>query len=89
MVACVAVLALAYANRQNPDTDIFFIYAMLALTFPSGLTVAALFAVLGAYGIAVPGGFVGSLILWPLLVFVGYIQWFALVPRLARRVRGA
>jgi hypothetical protein len=93
LIACVAALVFAYANRQYADTDILFAYAMLALTFPSGLIVAAalaaLFAALDTFGIAVPGSFATSLAIWPLLVAIGYVQWFALVPRLFRRVRGA
>jgi len=81
------VLIFAYLNRQQVDADILFAYAMLSLTFPGGLLVAAVFAVLGLFGIDAPGGFIGSLIAWPLFVCVGYAQWFILVPRLVRWVR--
>ena len=90
--ACLAVLAIAVAGRELPDTDIVVAYAMLILSFPVGYVVAVLFGAVGyalyeALGIVMPGGFGSNAVYISAFAIAGYVQWFIVVPWLYRKLR--
>jgi hypothetical protein len=92
-LACVAVLLITvtkYDGAAESDIGIFLVWAMLVLTFPIGLLVAALFTALviaqEELGIQtidlIQSSYVGFAVLWLVFVFAGYWQWFHFVPKL-------
>ena len=92
MLLCFAVLVFAYVQRSIHDTDIAFGYIMLFLTFPSGYVLAVIFgflfyALYEAWGTVVAGGFFTNFVAWLMLVTVGYLQWFTLIPWCYRKVK--
>jgi hypothetical protein len=94
LAACAALLVYTFLQRNThePDIDLTFTLAMLALTFPIGFVLGALggFMFLFLYkalGIVVPGGFLANAILWIFYVAAGYFQWFVLIPWLYRKAR--
>ena len=95
-LACVAVLLITIIKHDGAaesDIGIFLAWAMLTLTFPIGLLVAALFAALviaqEELGIQTVGwiqsSYVDLALLWFVFVVAGYWQWFYLVPKLWNR----
>jgi hypothetical protein len=94
LLACVGVIAVAIAGREQRDTDIVVAYAMLLLAFPSAYVVVFVFGLVAqalhaSFGIIVPGGVAPNVATVLILGGIGYAQWFILVPWLYRRVRGA
>jgi hypothetical protein len=79
-----------YDGAAESDIGIFLVWAMLVLTFPIGLLVAALFTALviaqEELGIQtidlIQSSYVGFALLWLVFVFAGYWQWFHFVPKL-------
>lgn len=97
IVACTGVLSItlwSYAPGPSSDIGVFFIWTMLALTFPVGLCVALLVSALVEvsnwlglpYLDQIPNT-AGFVFLWLGLVAAGYLQWFRAVPWLWRRVK--
>ena len=92
LAACLAVLAITiYAGRTSPnDIGLFFLAAMIVLTFPSGLIVIGIIALLASFaqGVldAVPAA-LGWPLTWILMVSLGYVQWFIAVPMVVARLR--
>ena len=92
--ACLAVLAYTYIERNTSEWSVFFFFLMMiVLTFPSGypfvvLVFGPVFRFLMAHEIYFLNerGFIPYLIDWSLFVTVGYVQWFVLIPWLARRL---
>ena len=85
--ACLAVLIVSYVERNTSEWGMAQFLLMMVLTFPAGYV----FAVLGfdpidkllmAHGYQ--SGFIPLLIDWLLLGAAGYLQWFVLIPWLAR-----
>jgi len=92
-VGCLAVLVDGYIERNTPEWGMVLALLMIVLTFPAGyafdvLVFAPVFRFLMAHGIYFLNqrGFVPILISWLFFVAVGYLQWFVLIPWLARRL---
>jgi hypothetical protein len=75
------------------DAEESFFLLMVMLTFPSGFLLAAsldiLFGLLGKAGVYVPGNYVFYIVLWLLFAFIGYVQWFVIVPWIIRKFKKA
>jgi hypothetical protein len=88
----ITLLASSPTGGRN-DIGLFFIGCMIVLTFPSGLGIIGLAALLievqsrtGVMTIGVIGSnYFGFIFLWTLLVSIGYLQWFVLLPWLWRK----
>jgi hypothetical protein len=99
LVMCCAVLAFtlyAYAPGPRSDAGILFAGAMSALTFPSGLLVSGVIAMLATVNdgdlpapISDVPPWVGFTVLWLAFCAVGYLQWFRLIPWLWRKLRSS
>lgn len=94
--ACASVLAITlwtYSPGPNSDIGGLFVWAMLALTFPLGLIVAALVAAVVALSesatfdpMSYVPNLVGFTLLWLAFYAVGYWQWFRVIPWLWRHI---
>ncbi len=92
LAACLAVLLLAYIQREIHDTDVAFAYLMIYLTFPLGYALGVLvgfvfMVIYYLFGVEVPGGFLSNLCVWIFLVLTGYFQWFVLVPWIYQQIK--
>ncbi|MFT3664281.1 hypothetical protein [Piscinibacter sp.] len=97
LVLCCAVLSLTlYAYEPGPRSDagVLFAWAMLALTFPSGLLVSGSIAILANINdgtllalINDAPPWIGFTILWLAFCAIGYLQWFRLIPWFWRKLR--
>ncbi|WP_367299684.1 hypothetical protein [Hafnia alvei] len=84
-----------YDGTNNSDIEIFLSYSMLVLSFPSGLIVSAfLSGAIYLIALMVDGDLNGLevnyfylVIEWGILFFVGYIQWFYVIPILYRKLQ--
>lgn len=93
LLAC-AMIFLATIYLYDPQTgkDIVpvFLWAMIFLTFPSGILTASFSAllVMGADSeFLLPiSSTVGLSALWFAFVLIGYVQWFFLIPWLWRKI---
>jgi len=93
LIACLAVLIDGFIERNTSEWDTVFLISMTVLTFPAGYAfdVLVFFPVFRflmdheTYFLN-QRGFIPLLILWPFFVAVGYLQWFVLIPWLARRL---
>jgi len=93
LILKMTLMAVSPAGSES-DIGLFFFGCMLVLTFPSGLGIVALVALLvelqsrtGLSTVALVGSNpVGFVLMWLALVAAGYWQWFWLVPRLRRFV---
>jgi len=96
IVLCAVVLGMTeYVLWQSPqahDVSLFFLGAMIVLTFPSGLLLLALVALLTLTDFTrgvldwLSSALIGHLVIWAAMVALGYLQWFVWIPRLAKRV---
>jgi len=93
LIACLAVLVASYIERNTSEWGMVVHLLMIVLTFPSGyafdvFVFAPVFRFLMAHEIFFLNerGFIPYLIAWSFFVAVGYLQWFVLVPWLARRL---
>ena len=97
LAACAVVLAMTiYASLPAPtpnDIGLFFLGCMIVLTFPSGLLVLGLVALLvklqaftGPFLDFVQPAIVGLALVWVGMVVVGYFQWFVFVPWVMKRL---
>jgi len=82
---CLVVLAFVLAAGRNPEEGIFFVYAMLALTFPIGFAAAYLQGLSSLllerfFGYVIPYDPIANIATWVLFVAFGYLQWFVLLP---------
>jgi len=100
LAACVVTLAItAYASLPEPaasDIGLFFLGCMIVLTFPSGLLVLGIVALLvelqaftGPFLDFLRPSIVGLALVWVGMVVIGYYQWFVVVPWVAKRIRTA
>jgi hypothetical protein len=91
LVLCGGCLALV---PLKPDGGILFVFPLLLLTFPAGFAGEMVFARLydlagksfgweALEGMPATISYVGAL--WVLMVGAGYLQWFVLVPWIARK----
>lgn len=90
LVASLVPLFLESARAPDGDSGVAEmmgafggLLALAVLTFPVGIVPVLLWWLLVWNGIATPFEGVGALL--PVFIAVGYLQWFVLVPRLARR----
>ena len=90
--AFLALLAslLAYDGKPNSDADLLLGYAMLTLSFPLGLVLAAALSLLGQIAYAITGyvfttSYASIAVTWLLFFIAGYLQWFVLLPWLWRK----
>lgn len=92
VVLTVAVLIVSLMNLGDDAgeaTGTFLAYTMLILSFPLGLVVYAIFAVVlyvihSNTGAALPFGTAYVLLFWSLIFLAGYVQWFVLLPLLKK-----
>jgi hypothetical protein len=92
LIACVAVLWLTLATyvprTKEGDAAVFFALTMTLLTFPSGLIVIGLAAILSMSGEqALLNSQLYIVVFWALLVCIGYSQWFVFIPKFVQRIR--
>lgn len=90
----ILIVALIKYEPQG-DIIIFLIYAMMLLSFPSGLLASLAAALIGyllyrlnidiAYSDS--GGYVEIVLTWLMFFIAGYWQWFIFFPRLWKNVR--
>ena len=90
----VLLVALYLFNGQpNSDIDVFLIWSMLVLSFPSSVVCAFIFTG-GAYVLyqttemTVATTYLSILFIWAVFFSVGYWQWFVLIPDLVSKFRG-
>jgi len=93
LIACVAVLVQSYIERNTSEQGMVLSFFMIGLTFPSGyafvlFVFAPIFKFLEAQEVHFLNerGFTPLLIVWLLFGTVGYLQWFVLIPWLARKL---
>lgn len=86
LALCLAVLVFGFVQRDVHDMPIAFTWFLLLLSFPLGAgAVVFLGAALGSSGLQY-FPFWSEVPLWLAAVVVGYLQWFVLVPALARKI---
>ena len=92
LIAIAALVAslLLFDGRTNSDVDILLGYAMLALSFPLGMVLAAMLSVFARLlfeteGFVFTTSYLWLIVEWLLLFVVGYLQWFTLLPWLWRK----
>ena len=78
-------LVVTYNPTANRDNDIVLLYALLALTFPTGLVVAALYALVGytlevRFAAHLPVGRLAMMVGCVVFLTAGYLQWFVVFP---------
>lgn len=92
LIALLALLAslVAYDGTPNSDADLLLAYAMLSLSFPSGLVIAISLGLLGQIAYAITGyvfttSYASIAVDWLIAFVAGYVQWFVLLPWLWRK----
>jgi hypothetical protein len=98
LVCCLVLGASLWLYAPGPQSDaiVLFAWAMLALSFPTGLAVSIVVSVVLfaadaanlADGIHVPV-WLGLPLVWLAFCAAGYFQWFVAIPWLWRRYRSA
>jgi len=78
-------LVVTYNPTSNRDNDIVLGYALLTLTFPSGLAVAMLYALVGyllerVFSLPLPIGRLPMILDCIVFLTAGYVQWFVILP---------
>ena len=99
LLVCTAVLIASlwlYAPGARSDALVLFAWAMVALSFPTGLSVSVVLAVVLVAADALnanPGTsmpwWLGTLLVWLAYCVAGYFQWFMALPWLWQRYRAA
>jgi hypothetical protein len=89
---CLAVLGItSYGSGrpENRDNILVLTWAMFVLAFPSSFLFVLVYARLGRMMPDKPAlaGYVTFFVTWLGFFFLGYLQWFVLVPSLIRRFR--
>ena len=95
LISCLLVLAITLGlHAPGPQTDIMpaFLWMMVALSFPSGLIVAGMWALvivvldgLGWSSALTDSAAVGIAMVWVSISAAGYWQWFHACPWLWQR----
>lgn len=85
-------LVVTYNPTANRDNDIVLLYALLALTFPTGLVVAALYALVGytlevLFSVPLPVGRFALIVDCVVFLIAGYLQWFVVFPSIWTALR--
>ena len=98
VVCSVAVIITTLINVSNPsgvnDIGVFFVYAMLFLSFPVSILIAGfltcLVIVQDRFGVGVlsliESRSLGFSLMWFLFFVVGYLQWFVFLPFVWQRL---
>jgi len=89
VAACVGLLVFGYVQQHIPDMPVAFTWLMIYLTFPVGMAGAALVGIASSFlsEAGVPYHPFWHLIpFWLVLVVLGYLQWFVVLPILVRKV---
>ncbi len=88
LVASVSAFVLHRLLEVEPDGGAMWLVeaAMIALSFPCG-PIAMLFILMGVEGLSESTD-LSWLLDWSTLLFVGYIQWFWVLPELCRYLDG-
>jgi hypothetical protein len=82
VLACVWILVLALHHRRDMgDMWEAEFWVMMGLSFPSGWLFPYMLKFIGGSRIT---GLQGIFIIWVPLFVLGYLQWFVLVPAIAR-----
>lgn len=81
-----------FDNRPNSDIEVFLIWSMLLLSFPSGLLIIFLFAGISYFlyhffSVVIVTSYAELLLSWFTFSIVGYLQWFKLIPHLVAKWR--
>src|SRR4051812_29622854 len=81
---------LLFEGKPNSDADILLGYAMLALSFPLGVALAAGLSLLARLlfettGYVFTTSYASMSVAWLALFVVGYLQWFVFLPWLWKR----
>ena len=79
-----------YDGKPNSDADLLLGYAMLTLSFPLSLVLAAALSLLGHIAYATTGyvfttSYASIAVSWLVFFIAGYMQWFLLMPWLWRK----
>jgi hypothetical protein len=82
----------AYQGNSDWKTEEYLALEMMVLSFPASFLVAAGLilagATVGLFGLALPpSSKIEMTVTWLLFSLAGYIQWFAVIPRLWRKTR--
>lgn len=91
-LAVVVLLVTLYGfdGKPNSDIEVFLVWSMLALAFPSSLLVAGVLAGISIaaerfFSTVIPTSYWWIGITWLCFFVVGYLQWFVLLPWLWRK----
>jgi len=92
--AILAICLVLHDERPNSDADVLLGYAMLTLSFPIGVALAAGIGLLGrllfeAMGYVFTTSYASMVIVWLVFFVAGYLQWFVFVPKLLGRRRAS
>ena len=95
VIACVAVLCVSlYYFRPGPknDIEVFLIWSMIFLTFPTGYVVAVSFNLIAIFlmkfaGVTLQSSYFLILVNWSASFIAGYFQWFVLAPKLVEWIK--
>ena len=85
-------LVVTYNPISNRDNDIVLIYALLAFTFPIGIAVAALIALVGyllevSFSAQLPAGRLEMILDCVVFLAAGYLQWFVALPAIWKMLK--
>ena len=91
-LAVLLVTQMAYDGQPNSDIELFMIGSLVVLTFPAGALVAgflslAFWAIASCCGVTIGVSRTSLAVEWLALATSGYLQWFALLPWLVRKIR--
>jgi hypothetical protein len=95
VILCLFVLCISfYYSSDDPknDIEIFLIWSMVALSFPSGFVVALVFTFLiillgDSPNTMLDSAYLFIFVTWFAYFVVGYLQWFILVPKLVKWIK--
>jgi hypothetical protein len=75
-----------YDGKEYSDIWLFLTWAMIVLSFPSSLIISLAHMALGAgLSITIQTSYLTLAIEWVVYFFLGYLQWFVLLPWLWRK----
>lgn len=82
----------AFDGKPNSDIEIFLVWYMFSLAFPSGLLYALLFSGISIlldnyFSITLYTTYLSLTLSWLGLFVLGYLQWFKLLPWLVEKWR--
>lgn len=89
-ITVLLVTLYAYDGKPNSDIEVLLAWAMIFLSFPSGLIFAGLFSLVAdslnrLFNIVIHTSYVSLVLSWMGFLLLGYLQWFKLIPWLVRK----